>query len=518
MEISRNWVVKGANALALASAAACLYSMRRADPDLWGYLSAGRLFVEQGGVTTHDPFAYTSTGLQWVPFENVAQIALWLAYHHGGPSGLIALKCLVGGAALYFLFVAFRATTDDPYFWLPLFLLCASALSRFFLFRPQLFTFAYFALFVAVLFRSLLGRRAHLWMLPIVMLAWANTHGGFVAGLGAVGLAILLRASGNIATGPFRPEKTLSGTAALWLVLAACLAATFVNPLGWRLWGYVLTELTHSTNREYIAEWGPPSLRVDPWSAVALTVLTAALAVMVWFVRRRGGSRGTAQAVYWALSCVPLIAMAWVSIRHLPLAAIWTGPVIALLGATTSVREHSAFRRVWFAFTGVALLPVALTFAVVYVQPRPLVSADRSVFGGTHPCGAMAFLRAHHLAGHVYNPLWWGSYLTWELYPAIRVSMDGRNISLFRDEMVKENLEFYSDRCTSLEAPLQYDTDFLLIPTNQQVLTAILDDDRWRQIYRDDDSVLFARAGAQYPSPPPSAPGALPDVCSAMFE
>ena len=44
------------------AAAVCLYSMSRADPDLWGYLASGRLFVEQGGLTTHDPFAYTSTG------------------------------------------------------------------------------------------------------------------------------------------------------------------------------------------------------------------------------------------------------------------------------------------------------------------------------------------------------------------------------------------------------------------------------------------------------------------------
>ena len=464
MPISRRSIVYGSNALALVSAAVCLYSMRRADPDLWGYLAAGRLFLEQGGVTIPDPFAFTSTGLQWVPFEYVAQIALWLAYHAGGPLGLIALKCLVGGAALFFLFVAFRTTTDDPYFWLPLFLLCASTVSRFFLFRPQLFTFAFFAVFVAVLFRFLLRRRAPLWMLPIVMLAWANTHGGFVAGLGAIGLAILLRASENVSTGPVGFRRIAEGTVALWAVLGACVGATFINPFGWRLWGYVLTELTHSTNRTYIVEWGPPSLQVDPWSALALTVMTATLAVMAWFALGRGDSDGHVRPISWVLSCVPLIVMAWVSVRHLPLAAIWTGPVIALLGAKAIVTGRPAFRRIWFAFTGIALLPVALTFAVVFEQPRPLVSADRAVFGGTHPCGAVTFLRENHLAGHLYNPLWWGSYVTWELYPAVRVSMDGRNISLFRDEMVRESLEFYLDRDVRADAPLKYDTDFLPDP------------------------------------------------------
>jgi len=51
------------------------------------------------------------------------------------------------------------------------------------------------------------------------------------------------------------------------MTMGACFAATFVNPMGARLWGYVFTELTHSTNRRYTVEWGPASLHTDAWSA-----------------------------------------------------------------------------------------------------------------------------------------------------------------------------------------------------------------------------------------------------------
>ena len=117
---------------------------------------------------------------------------LWLAYRFAGPIGLITLKCVVGGAALAFLAAAVIAACGKPHVWVPMFVLGASAVSRFFLFRPQLFTFAFFAVFVAVLFRHLAGRPARLWVLPLVMLVWANLHGGFVAGLGAIGLAIAI--------------------------------------------------------------------------------------------------------------------------------------------------------------------------------------------------------------------------------------------------------------------------------------------------------------------------------------
>ncbi len=51
-------------------------------------------------------------------------------------------------------------------------------------------------------------------------------------------------------------------------------------------------------------------------------------------------------------------------------------------------------------------------------------------------------MRRNGVKGNVYNPLWWGSYITWEPYPAVKVSMDGRNVSLFPDEMVGENSAF----------------------------------------------------------------------------
>ena len=38
--------------------------------------------------------------------------------------------------------------------------------------------------------------------------------------------------------------------------------------MGPKLWGYVVAELAHGTNRRYTFEWGPASLGTDAWSAV----------------------------------------------------------------------------------------------------------------------------------------------------------------------------------------------------------------------------------------------------------
>jgi hypothetical protein len=483
-------------AFAFVIASVCLYSMRRADPDLFGYLASGRLFVEQGGVTTTDPFAYTTAGFQWVTFEYGAHVLLWLAYRFWGPIGLIALKCLAGGVALAFLAVAAKVASGKPHVWVPVFVLCASAVSRFFLFRPQLFTFAFFALFVAVLFRYLAGRQARLWVLPLVMVVWANMHGGFVAGPGAIGLAIVIRASQRL---PVKP---------LWATLGACAAVTFLNPMGARLWGYVVTELTHGTNRRYTVEWGPASLRTDAWSAIALTLIATTLLAVTWFACRDAPRAERTPRLVWALTSVPLIVMAYVSVRHVPLAAIWAAPIIA--GLASEALESAVFRRVWFAFQGVAVLPACLTAVLVFASPQPVISADGGALGTRHPCRAAAFLNANHLSGNVFTPLWWGSYLTWELYPSIRVSMDGRNISLYPDRMVIENFDFYLKNASEadVEVPLRYATDFVLVPADSPVMSRLETDRRWRLAFRDPDAALFARSDSALPAAmilPPSS-------------
>lgn len=494
------WVRTATRALAFLGAAVCLYAMRQADPDLWGYLAYGRLFVEHGAIVHQDPFAYTSGPYHWVTFEYGAHLLLWWAFQYGGTLGLIGLKCVLGGIALYCLYDAIRLTCDEPFVWVPTFLLCTSAVSRFFLFRPQLFTFACFALFVTVLLRFILRRRAPLWLLPAAMLLWVNTHGGFVAGLAAIALAILLRVSENVRMRPWRHPALLAGTKPLWAALGACTLVTFINPLGVRLWAYVLTELTHGTNRRYIAEWAPASFATDPWSTILLTLLSATVLVVGFGAQRRHRDEPGPLPVWWAASCVPLLAMSYLSVRHVPLAAIWAGPVITLLASrlTGDLAALSAFRRLWFLLRGFALLPVCLTFAVVYAEPRPAIHTSGAVLGRTHPCRAVSFLRQNQVEGNLFNPLWWGSYITWELYPKIRVSMDGRNISLFPDEMVVENLRFYSSDATEadLDAPFRHDTDFLLVPTDRPVLARVRADRRWRQAYADRDAVIFLRADA----------------------
>jgi hypothetical protein len=481
-------------AFAVAAALASVYMMRGADADLWGHLRYGRLFVEEGGLPAADPFAWTSAGRQWSSHEYLSQVLLWLAYAAGGSAGLVVLKCLVGGAAVYFLYAGIRLGSDDARIWAPALLLTSHVAGRWFLFRPQLFTFAFFAFFVWVLFRHLGGRRARLWLLPATLPLWVNLHGGFLAGIGAVGLVLLLRATQVLNATGLRWRPLWDATRPLALTLAACLPASLLNPMGWRLWPYLATELSCDVNRRFIEEWHPLSVAEQGWTAVTFLALLGLLLI----VELLAGNRPVAglRPWQWLLSCLPLSVMAFRSVRHVPICTLWAAPVLALLAQAACERwaERGWWQRGWLLVTAAAAVPAVLTFRFIAADPAPVVSTAGPVLGSHAPYGAVAFLRGI-AGGRVYNPLWWGSYLTWELYPAVRVSMDGRNVTLFSREMVGENLTFYLAEDADPGTPLASRPDFLLVPADAPVLPRLRDDSRWRAVFEDHDAVVFVPAG-----------------------
>lgn len=507
--------------IALVAAAVCIYGMRQADPDFFGYLAYGRLFVQRGSLAGPDPFAYTSHGFHWVSFEYLAQIVFWVTYDHFGPIGLIALKCVVGAGVLAFVRSAVRLSTRDPYIWTPVFLLVALTLVRYFLFRPQLFTFLFFAIFVAIVFRFVIAGRAALWCLPLLTCIWANLHGGFVAGLGALALAIGAKAWSQMNGSTNSIRAAAASVRSLVITLACCLLASLVNPEGVRLWNYISHELLHDTNRRYIEEWMPVSLQRDAWSSVALTVMTATLIALGWMTTRQRLRVAGLYGWQWVTLSLPIVIIAYMTVRNVPIAAIWLGPVLAVLASELNKsKSRAGFADLWTGVGTCTLVGVVLTLAYVWNQPRPEIATGGTVLGSRDPCRVVEFMRLNGLKGNVYNPLWWGSYITWELYPSVRVSMDGRNVSLFPDDMVSENLAFYSAdvRQVDIDAPLKYDTDFLLVPSDSKVIEMVGRSGRWRRIYADEDASLFVRSDhsheADISTPTQSSGFVAPGRCS----
>ena len=470
-----------------------LFAMRRADPDLWGYLAYGRYFAELGHPTAVDVFSYTCRECTWIHFEWLAHVSLWVFYDAAGAAGLIALKCVIGAICLGYVFSAVSMAAKTPAAWLPVYLLAIGIVPRYFLFRPQFYTFALLAVFVAAIWKHLSGP-GRIWHLAPLTAVWANLHGGFLAGLGVIGLGMLLSAVRDWSSAGRLSPRFSRSTLALAVLLVAAALSSLVNPLGWRLWTYLFTEITHDTNRQLIAEWMPLLQSRDAWSIATTLLLLTLLAVGGGVAQQRREAPLGIRPLWWLLSCVPLTLMAFESVRHVPILTIWAAPVLAAFGRSLiDVAAGTLRQLVWRVVPSLMAVPAILTAFLVAQNPRLEISLPPGVLGSTEPFGAVTYMKATGMQGNLFLPLWWGSYATAQLFPHILVSMDGRNVSLYPRDMVLENLLFFTSPEGDIDAPWQYSTDFLLVPRDAPVFSRVSADSRWRPQFEDDDAVLFAR-------------------------
>lgn len=196
------------------------------DADIYWHLRTGQIIRQTGSVPRADIFTYTRAGAPWIDLHWIFQVgASWL-HERGGAQALNLAKCILTTAAMLVLILCRKR--DWPMWviilaWLPALLVLSGRMYV----RPETLTLVYLAWFLAVLFRW----RERPWLaftLPIVQVAWVNSHGLFVLGPIVLVFALIDEA---IRPGAFSAERKpwrRKIALASFLTLAACLA----NPYG----------------------------------------------------------------------------------------------------------------------------------------------------------------------------------------------------------------------------------------------------------------------------------------------
>jgi hypothetical protein len=126
------------------------------------------------------------------------------------------------------------------------------------------------------------------------------------------------------------------------------------------------------------------------------------------------------------------------------------------------------------------------------------------VTGSKYPQGAVKFLKETRIAGNMFNPLDWGGYLMWYLFPDYKVFIDGRGL---REDVVveaskimaaiKNDLRGMPEWKTYLE---HYNVSMIVTYSVEHFsgrlipfIPALLNDPQWNLIYADEISLIFAK-------------------------
>src|SRR4029077_1792280 len=120
--------------------------------------------------------------------------------------------------------------------------------------------------------------RATLWPLIPLFALWANFHGGYIVGLGAMGVAAAV-----LFVQGFGDARRTALAWRLGLVTLGCAAATIINPFGVGLWTGVFHSVGDPLIRQIVNDWVPlPKLMLSMWRTSPVELLQDAVPLLMF--------------------------------------------------------------------------------------------------------------------------------------------------------------------------------------------------------------------------------------------
>lgn len=454
------------------------------DPDLFARLAVGKLVVETGQVTVHDPFSYTPKKPEWIDHEWGAGVVFYAVASVAGQKGLLILKALLMFGTLVFMYLrARRATGQPPSLMYHLLLVGALHLGFLATIRAQTLTFFLFSAWLYLLERARDGDWRHAWFIPVSGLIWANLHGGFLAGLG---LIILFTVG----------QWLQRGNVGRFVALALGTGLTsLINPYGPKYWSYLLDATTMT--RANIGEWAPVNLLgLEPvfFGFQFLVVLTGA-ALLSKASKKELPDYGTLLTliVTAALGLRVMRHTTFFIIASAPFVWTWMSSLVQRWAAQPGRSEAIQARLtplVQASYYGLSR-GLLLVWAVLMLSSTPF----RIVLFPMFPVRAVDFIAQNNLKGNLLIPFNFGAYAIWRLYPDCLVAMDGRYETVYEDSTYQAVQNFFAGGKGAREFLEQFPHDIILLsPRNDGMETNLSQRTDWTVAYEDPRARVYVRA------------------------
>jgi hypothetical protein len=446
------------------------------DPDMWWHMRTGQVIWTTHTISRVDLFSWTAWHRPCVPHEWLSQVIIYGAYHWGGYRGLMIFLCTATAALLIagYLLCSLYSTNAK--------VSLLGALTIWFFatigmaIRPQLI--GYLLLIVELLIFHLGSTRSPRWFfcLPPLFAIWVNCHGSFFLGL-VVGTLlygssfITFRASSFI---PFAWPRKTRRTCGIALVLSV--AALFLNPVGLHQVLYPLETMLGS-NLGLIQEFQP--LVLTSARGVGLLLVLACIAFLM--ISRYA-------TLYWHELAL-LAAGTWLALSHQRMVFVFgilAAPIVCRL--LSSYWDRYEPERDLPIANGVLMLAAVLIVVAAFPSRPSLIEQVRK----NNPVGAVNYIRAQHLTGHMLNDWTYGGYLVWAM-PDHPDFIDGRG-DVFVLAGVLDDFGAWATLQTDPRLLLsKYQIDFCLLPPGAPMSHVLPLLPGWKVAYSDDTAVVFVR-------------------------
>ena len=461
-----------------------------AEPDLWIHMLTGLTILRTGHIPRFDTYSYAAANMPWHNHEWLSQVVLAFCFAHLGVFGLKLWKLLVSTVLIGALAIGLSASGAAARIQRLTLILTAVAISTQMQFRPQLFTFMMAAVVMASLAIEIYRGSAPLWILIPLFTLWANFHGGYIVGLGALGVA-----AGVAFLQGFADAARMRSAWRIGLVGLACAAATLINPFGIGLWTGVAHSVGDPLIRQIVNDWVPlTKLMLHMWRDDPRQLLQDLAPSFLFF------AFVASVALTRDLDDAPLVAVALIFIGAGIYAARNVAPAVIALAIPLARHAslaleggHARGQQEISAEPAPALLGVcAVMLALVGGTFSNRLATWKPV-----PMGALAYMQQHALHGNMLCQFEWGSYILWHMGDSFKVYIDPRGELVYTDKMEGDYARFFygMDGAQSLLDASPH--DYVLMGAQTRGADLVRKDPRWHLLYSDQTAVLFGHV----PSP-----------------
>ena len=420
-------------ALALAGiSAAVLYLLGQiCDPDFFWHLKTGEWIWQHKALPATDPFSINPPTIP-TPHQKFVLNSYWLSqlvmygcYTSAGWGGIIALRFLLAGLAIVIL--ARRCNLRDAGVMGLLILVAINFFEEYTLDRPQVISFVCFTLLISMVdrFSECRSGQPHPALfapaLSLLMLVWANLHGGYFVGQLVLILVVIME--GIRFSHPALRPLSHTGYKRLVIAVSAALVCSLINPnfissLQEMFFTISSNSFAASINKEYFSllhkwrESGSPTLFISCF--IAFLVICSA-----------GSSYRKLDVTMLSI----VICTGFYGYQHVRYVPFFLTAAVIFIAQRLGSGVYGFFSR---AIIILAAFGSLYFFTADEVWNRHNVYRQSWISHTRFPVAAADFMAERHMQGGVFSSYDWGGYLIWRLAPDAKLFIDSRNMDYRR--------------------------------------------------------------------------------------
>jgi len=434
--------------------------------DLGWHLAAGDLIRDRGNVPFQDPWSFTLGDRQWFNLSWLWDVIASVLLQYTKFSGLTLFVVACGAAiAGYLTSLCLRSGASPAAVCISVFSVCLLYPS--FVTPPNIYLAASpntATMLFSVIFYGECLKRTRCLLLPVIMIAWANLHGGFVLGFPIIGIfcgvALLRRDWANFKI------YSLAGL--------GCLVATLVNPLGFHIYDGVVATLGHFV-QAYIGEWLSYFQNMAMPGSIPGIVYIAVFVVLDLRCLRTSPVPLEARLLSWLFLFMGLYQFRYMSFFFL----FSTVPLALYLDGLLPERlDHLQVQKSLLAAGIVGACALPLTFLHVWPAlglPQMLSEQDAR------------YLQGHFSHARLLNNWNVGGLLIYRTHGSVGVFVDGRAATAYPDDLLRDYFKLVQweiDEAAWDAVLAKYRIDAVLwVKAHEQLRRFLVDKRGWKEEY-----------------------------------